>query len=143
MVATSNIRIALSEGKLGILPAVIGPYVYRRLGPATFRRLSMQASRIKGDEALRIGFVEALVDEQEALGSAVNEMVDEVMTTGPSAVTLSKELTLGFDRWTESDRALRDWTLDFTSRMRGSNEGQEGLSSFLEKRPANWKPMDE
>ena len=103
----------------------------------------MQASRIKGDEALRIGFVEALVDEQEALGSAVNEMVDEVMTPGPSAVTLSKELTLGFDRWTESDSALRDWTLDFTSRMRGSNEGQEGLSSFLEKRSANWKPMDE
>jgi methylglutaconyl-CoA hydratase len=143
VVATSNIRIALSEGKLGILPAVIGPYVYRRLGSATFRRLSMQASRIKGEEALRIGFIEALVDGDEERDAAIDDMVAEIMTTGPSAVTLSKELTLGFDRWTESDQALREWTLDFTSRMRGSKEGQEGLSSFLEKRPANWKPKDE
>ena len=142
VVATADIRIALSEGKLGILPAVIGPYVYRRLGSATFRRLAMQASRIRGEEALRIGFIEALVDRAEEVDAAVDAMVAEVMTTGPSAVTLSKELTLGFDRWTESDEALRDWTLDFTSRMRGSKEGQEGLSSFLEKRPPNWKPEE-
>ena len=51
VVATQNVRIALSEGKLGILPAVIGPYVYRRLGSATFRRLAMQASRVQGEEA--------------------------------------------------------------------------------------------
>ena len=142
VVATADVRIALSEGKLGILPAVIGPYVYRRLGSATFRRLAMQASRIRGEEALRIGFIEALVDRAEEVDAAIDAMVAEVMTTGPSAVTLSKELTLGFDRWTESDEALRDWTLDFTSRMRGSKEGQEGLSSFLEKRPPNWKPEE-
>ena len=65
VVATQNIRIALSEGKLGILPAVIGPYVYRRLGSATFRRLAMQASRVRGEEALRVGFIEALVDDQK------------------------------------------------------------------------------
>ena len=140
---TSNLRIALSEGKLGILPAVIGPYVYRRLGSATFRRLAMQASRIEAEEALRIGFVERVVNGVDDLNSAINAIVDEVMTTGPSAVTLAKELTLGFDRWTESDEELRNWTLDFTSRMRGSNEGQEGLSSFLEKRPPNWKPTSD
>ena len=143
VVATQNVRIALSEGKLGILPAVIGPYVYRRLGSATFRRLAMQASRVQGEEALRIGFIEALVDDHEGLEAAVSSIVAEVMTTGPSAVTLSKELTLGFDRWTGSDEELRNWTLDFTSRMRGSKEGQEGLSSFLEKRSPNWKPESE
>ena len=143
VVATQNVRIALSEGKLGILPAVIGPYVYRRLGSATFRRLAMQASRVQGEEALRVGFIEALVADQEGLEAAVSSIVAEVMTTGPSAVTLSKELTLGFDRWTGSDKELRNWTLDFTSRMRGSKEGQEGLSSFLEKRSPNWKPETE
>ena len=143
VVATQNVRIALSEGKLGILPAVIGPYVYRRLGSATFRRLAMQASRVQGEEALRVGFIEALVADQEGLEAAVSSIVAEVMTTGPSAVTLSKELTLGFDRWTDSDEELRNWTLDFTSRMRGSKEGQEGLSSFLEKRSPNWKPETE
>lgn len=141
--ATANVRIALSEGKLGILPAVIGPYVYRRLGSATFRRLAMQASRVEADEALRIGFVECVVDNANGLAAVVDDIVTEVMTTGPSAVTLAKELTLGFDRWTGDDPALRTWTLDFTSRMRGSDEGQEGLSSFLEKRPPNWKPDPE
>ena len=62
-----------------------------------------------------------------------------VLSTGPCAVTAAKELTLGFDRWNDDDESLRLWTLDFTSRMRGSQEGQEGLTSFLEKRSANWK----
>ena len=140
MIGTENIKIALSEGKLGILPAVIGPYVYRRLGSACFRRLAMQASRIEAQEALRTGFIEQVVEKQDDLEAAVQNLVDEVLTTGPCAVSLAKQLTLNFDRWTETDEALRNWTLDFTSKMRGSNEGQEGLSSFLEKRPANWKP---
>jgi methylglutaconyl-CoA hydratase len=140
VIATQNVKIALSEGKLGILPAVIGPYVYRRLGSACFRRLAMQASRIEATEALRTGFIEQVVDSTDALEASVQTLLEEVLTTGPSAVTLAKELTLHFDRWTESDQSLRDWTLDFTSKMRGSNEGQEGLSSFLDKRSANWKP---
>lgn len=139
VIATSNVKIALSEGKLGILPAVIGPYVYRRLGSACFRRLAMQASRIGSDEALRTGFIEAVVDGVDDLSQAVDLLIDEILTTGPQAVTLAKELTLQFDRWNGTDEELREYTLDFTSRMRGSSEGQEGLSSFLDKRAANWK----
>ena len=139
VVATENVKIALSEGKLGILPAVIGPYVYRRLGSACFRRLAMQASRIKSDEALRIGFIEQVVTEKEDLEPAVSVIINELHSTGPSAVTLAKQLTLEFDHWQGDDEQLRQFTLDFTSKMRGSKEGQEGLSSFLEKRPPNWK----
>ena len=139
VIATDNVKIALSEGKLGILPAVIGPYVYRRLGSACFRRLAMQASRIGAQEALRTGFIEQVVSSIQDMEQSVNDLIAEVMTTGPCAVSLAKELTLDFDRWTGSDEQLREHTLDFTSRMRGSNEGQEGLSSFLEKRDANWK----
>ncbi len=129
-------RIALSEGKLGILPAVIGPYVYRKVGSAQFRRLAMMAGRIGAEEALRIGLVNEV---SESLEDAENPVITEVMTTGPMAVAEAKKLTLTFDRWTDSDEALRKWTLDKTSEMRGSEEGQEGLSSFLEKRPPNWK----
>lgn len=139
VIATENVKIALSEGKLGILPAVIGPYVYRRLGSACFRRLAMQASRIDATEALRTGFIEQVVASSEDMDSAVERLISEVMTSGPCAVALAKELALGFDRWTGTDEGLRQYTLDFTSRMRGSQEGQEGLSSFLEKRDANWK----
>ena len=139
VIATSDIKIALSEGKLGILPAVIGPYVYRRVGSACFRRLSMQASRIEAEEAQRVGMIEQVVNSVDDLPAAVDAMVSEVMSTGPMAVTTAKELALGFDRWTGTDEELRAWTLDFTSRMRSSDEGQEGLASFLEKRPPNWK----
>ncbi len=80
-----------------------------------------------------------MVETNAARDEAVQQLVAEVLTSGPCAVTLAKELTLGFDRWTGSDEELREYTLDFTSKMRGSKEGQEGLSSFLEKRDANWK----
>ena len=114
VIANHNIKIALSEGKLGILPAVIGPYVYRRLGSACFRRLAMMAGRIEGEEALRIGFVERLVDAEQ-MSAEIDTIINEVLTTGPCAVTLAKELTLGFDRFTDSDEELRNWTLNFTS----------------------------
>ena len=139
VVATRNVRIALSEGKLGILPAVIGPYVYRRLGSAHFRRLSMRASRINANEALRIGFVDEIVDSTSDFEDAARVVADDVMTTAPIAVSKAKSLTSKFDRWTGSDEDLRDYTLDLTSEMRGSPEGQEGLSAFLEKRNPDWR----
>ena len=137
VICQSGVKIALSEGKLGILPAVIGPYVYRRMGSANFRRHAMLAGRMDTAEALRIGMIDAIDDDLDA-----SQVISEIMTTGPCAVTAAKELSLGFDRWNGDDESLREWTLDFTSRMRGSPEGQEGLSSFLEKRNADWKPEE-
>ncbi len=136
-----NTQIALSEGKLGILPAVIGPYVYRKVGSAEFRRLAMMASRIGAEEALRIGLVNQIIDSYDYSEDDISEFAifDEILTTGPMAVTEAKKLTLTFDRWNGTDEELRLWTLDKTSVMRGSEEGQEGLASFLEKRPPNWK----
>ncbi len=134
VICQSGVKIALSEGKLGILPAVIGPYVYRRVGSANFRRHAMLAGRMDTAEALRFGMIDAIDDQLDA-----SKVISEVMTTGPCAVTAAKELALGFDRWNSDDESLREWTLDFTSRMRGSPEGQEGLSSFLDKRNPEWK----
>ena len=133
VVCQPGVKIALSEGKLGILPAVIGPYVYRRMGSANFRRHAMLAGRMDTIEALRIGMIDSIDESLD-----VSDILSEILTTGPCAVSAAKELTLGFDRWEGDDESLREWTLDFTSRMRGSDEGQEGLSSFLEKRSADW-----
>ena len=134
VICDSRVKIALSEGKLGILPAVIGPYVYRRMGSANFRRHAMLAGRMDTVEALRIGMIDCIDDSLDE-----SSIIAEILSTGPCAVTAAKELALGFDRWEQDDESLRLWTLDFTSRMRGSDEGQEGLSSFLEKRNPNWK----
>jgi methylglutaconyl-CoA hydratase len=96
----------------------------------------MMAGRIGAEESLRIGLVNQL---SESLDDAESTIINEVLTTGPMAVSESKKLVLTFDRWDGTDEELRQWTLDKTSEMRGSDEGQEGLASFLEKRPPNWK----
>ena len=137
-IAEPRTRIALSEAKLGILPAVIGPYVYRKIGSSNFRRLSMMASKIDSSEALRIGLIDFVVESSSHFYERSEIIAQEVLTTGPMAVTEAKNLTLVFDRWDGSDEALRKWTLNKTSQMRGSEEGQEGLSSFLERRKPNW-----
>jgi methylglutaconyl-CoA hydratase len=102
----------------------------------------MNAGRIDACEALRIGFAEESVEQIEEIEARITVVSNEVLSTGPCAVAAAKELTFGFDRWRGSDEELREWTLDFTSRMRSSVEGQEGLSSFLEKRPTDWKPEE-
>ena len=76
VIAEPNTKIALSEVKLGILPAVIGPYVYKRLGSANFRRLSMLAGKMNSNEALRVGFIDQLVDSESSLATASVEVAE-------------------------------------------------------------------
>ena len=142
VIAEPRTRIALSEAKLGISAAVIGPYVYRRLGSAGFRRLAMLASRIGSEEALRIGFVDEVAESADDMEGSVSRVIFEVMTSGPLAVTSAKRMVAELDRWDGDDESLRSWTLDLTSKMRGSPEGQEGLSAFLEGRKPAWSQED-
>ena len=142
VIAEPKTRIALSEAKLGISAAVIGPYVYRRLGSAGVRRLAMLASRIGSEEALRIGFVDEVVESADDMDASASRVVSEVMTSGPIAVTSAKRMVAELDLWEGDDESLRSWTLDLTSKMRGSPEGQEGLSAFLDGRKPAWSRED-
>jgi methylglutaconyl-CoA hydratase len=98
----------------------------------------MLASRVGSEEGLRIGWLNEVVESPLDFDEAIGGVVADVMTTGPMAVAESKKLTMTFDAWQGSDEELRLWTLDKTSQMRGSREGQEGLSSFLERRKPDW-----
>jgi len=138
VIAEPRSKIALSEAKLGISAAVIGPYVHRRLGSAGFRRLAMLASRIDAEEALRVGFVDEVAESADAMEEAISKVTSEAMSSGPLAVTSAKRMVAELDMWQGDDDSLRSWTLDLTSKMRGSSEGQEGLSSFLEGRDPDW-----
>jgi methylglutaconyl-CoA hydratase len=142
-IAASDTRIALSEAKLGILPAVIGPYVYRRVGSAQFRRLATLAGTFEPEEALMIGMVDRIAANAEEMEGLVDEVISMVLTTGPMAVMEAKRLTDSFDRWMGTDEELREWALDKTSEMRASDEGQEGLAAFLEGRKPAWSPGDQ
>ncbi|MEC7756896.1 MAG: enoyl-CoA hydratase-related protein [Candidatus Thermoplasmatota archaeon] len=138
VIAEPRSKIALSEAKLGISAAVIGPYVHRRLGSAGFRRLAMLASRIDAEEALRVGFVDEVAESADAMEGSISKVISEAMSSGPLAVTSAKRMVAELDMWQGDDDSLRSWTLDVTSKMRGSREGQEGLSSFLEGRDPDW-----
>ena len=138
VIAEPRSKIALSEAKLGISAAVIGPYVHRRLGSAGFRRLAMLASRIDAEQALRVGFVDEVAESADAMEGSISKVISEAMSSGPLAVTSAKRMVAELDMWQGDDDSLRSWTLDVTSKMRGSREGQEGLSSFLEGRDPDW-----
>ena len=143
VIAMDGSKIAMSEIKLGILPAVIGPYVYRRLGSAQFRRLAMLGSRINTDEALRIGFIDEVAKDENDLTINCNKIISQVLTSAPSAIEQAKFLCKTFDDWNENMKELRDYTLKTTSVMRGGKEGQEGLGAFIERRDPEWHVNNE
>ena len=99
----------------------------------------MLASRVDASEALRVGFVDEVVETKDQFEQASNKVAQEVMTSAPNAISAAKDLVASLDTWNGGSDQLRKWTLDLTSRMRGSKEGQEGLSAFLEKREPEWK----
>jgi methylglutaconyl-CoA hydratase len=98
----------------------------------------MLASRIDAEEALRVGFVDEVAESADAMEVAISKVISEAMSSGPLAVTSAKRMVAELDMWQGDDDSLRSWTLDVTSKMRGSREGQEGLSSFLEGRDPDW-----
>jgi methylglutaconyl-CoA hydratase len=102
----------------------------------------MLASRIGSEEALRIGFVDEVVESAEDMDASASRVVSDVMTSGPIAVTSAKRMVAELDLWEGDDESLRSWTLDLTSKMRGSPEGQEGLSAFLDGRKPAWSRED-
>ena len=133
VIAEPNTRIALSEAKLGILPAVIGPYVYRKVGSAEFRRLSMLASRVGAEEALRIGLVNSIADSPENFDSVAGAVIDDLMSSGPMAVTEAKRLSEKLDTWTGSFEELR---MDFGQDQRDARLSRGAGGPFLVPREA-------
>jgi methylglutaconyl-CoA hydratase len=103
----------------------------------------MLAGRIDGHEALNIGMADQVSTSLDEMTEMVDAAIATVMSTGPMAVTEAKSLTEALDNWRGTDDDLRQWTLDKTSEMRGSPEGQEGLSAFLDRRPPAWSPEDQ
>lgn len=140
-VAVESASFCLSEVKLGLLPAVISPFVLKKIGPGHARRYFVTAERFSAAEALRIGLISEVVADEPALDTGVSKLVDALCANGPEAVTECKVLiqqVWPFD-W---DRAV-DITTKMIAERRASAEGQEGMRSFLEKRSPNWQQANE
>jgi methylglutaconyl-CoA hydratase len=127
VIAGEDAVFGFSEVKLGIIPAVISPFVLPRIGPGAARRYFLTGERFDAQAALRIGLVHELADD---LDDAVDRVVAELLTSGPQAAREAKQLVrtapTGID------------TAHIAARLRTSPEGQEGLRAFLERRKPSW-----
>lgn len=134
-IATEKAEFGLSEVRLGLIPAVIGPYVVRAIGPRAARRLFLTAHRIKAPEALRLGLVHETV-AANGLDDAVARQLVAILAGGPAAQAAAKKLVadvapaIGEDLIEETARRI--------AAIRASPEGREGLAAFLAKRKPQW-----
>jgi methylglutaconyl-CoA hydratase len=137
LVAAEGVQFCLSEARLGLLPATIGPYVVRALGQQASRRYFTTAERFDAATALRLGFVHE-VCAADALDAKVSAIVAALVANGPAAVKACKQLVKDI-AGRAIDDALRAETARRIADIRASAEGREGLASFLEKRAPDWK----
>ncbi len=135
VIAASNTRFAFSEVKLGIAPAVISPYVIRKIGETNARALFVTGERFSAERAHTMGLVHAVVP-LPALDDALQKALDELVSSAPRAIRACKALALTVDHLSDED--ARRYTTEMIAQLRVSEEGQEGLSAFLEKREPRW-----
>lgn len=135
-IAMAGTQFGLSEVKLGILPAVISPYVIGKIGQTHARALFLTGERFDSERALRIGLVHRVVDTVEELDAAVYETVTQLKTSGPEAVRECKKLIAHVTSHELVDAI--GYTIEAIAERRTSAEGQEGMQAFLNKGLASW-----
>ncbi|WP_191601965.1 enoyl-CoA hydratase/isomerase family protein [Marinomonas algicola] len=137
VLAQDNARFCLSEVKIGLTPATISPYVIRAIGERQARRFFLTAEVISAPEALQIGLVHQLLSSYEALTNAADAMIKQLTQNSPKAVTAAKKLIADVSHKDLSSELIQH-TVNGIADIRVSNEGQEGLSAFLNKRRPTW-----
>jgi methylglutaconyl-CoA hydratase len=128
VVADERAVFAFSEVKLGIIPAVISPFALARIGPGAARRYFLTGERFDAATALRVGLVHEVAAD---IDGAVERVLGELLSAGPRAVRAAKRLVL--------ERPDGPETAQRIAERRTSDEGQEGLRAFLERRPPAWR----
>ncbi len=135
VVAADDTKFGFTEVRLGIAPAIISSFVYRKVGETHMRRYFLTGEIFSADVAKAIGLVHEVVPA-EALDERVRSLTEAVLTAGPQAVRTTKAL-VGLVPRLPFEAAL-SLGVDTTARLRVSPEGQEGLRAFLEKRKPRW-----
>lgn len=134
-IAATTARFSFSEVTIGVVPACISPYVIRRIGEGRTREFFLTGERLTAERALAAGLVNKMVPPED-LDQAVDDSVNRFLTCGPEALATCKELlekvpVLSFEE-------VKRYTAETIARLRISDEGQEGMAAFLEKRPPKW-----
>lgn len=130
-------KFCLSEVKLGLIPATIAPYVIDAMGKRTTRRYFTTAEVFSARRARRLGLLSEAVTEEE-LDSTVDELIEQLLKNSPDALSAAKKLIFDIADHNGDDEELMEKTSLRIATIRVSEQGQEGLSAFLEKRRPNW-----
>jgi len=134
-IAARSAQFSFSEVKIGLVPACIGPYVVRKMGEGRARELFITGERMNGDRAHEVGLVNRVVDDDQ-LDAEVDRIVGTLLSSGPEAVTMAKKLVSEVPGMTPE--RFKPFTAEMIARLRISEEGQEGMDAFLNKRKPNW-----
>lgn len=138
VLASNEARFALSEVRLGLVPAVISPYVVAAIGERNARRLFLSGEAMNAKLARRVGLVHEIAKPNK-LDAALEDQLGMLLKGGPNALRESKELIFTVEGGgISADDALRRRTAQIIAQLRVSAEGQEGLAAFLEKRKPAW-----
>ena len=135
VIAAEDAMFGFTETKLGIVPAVISPFVLRKIGQSQARALFITGERFDAQRAARIGLAHEIAAASD-LDAAVQAKIDELLTSGPQAVRAAKHIAKAVATLPPED--VPSWTARRTAERRASDEGQEGLRAFLEKRKPSW-----
>jgi methylglutaconyl-CoA hydratase len=136
VIAADDTSFGFTEVKLGLVPAVISPFVIAKIGETHARALFTTGERFDAQRAMRIGLIHDVVPGAN-LDAAIQACVGEVLSGGPAATRLAKEIALNVPRL--APEQIGPWTARRLANQRTSAEGQEGLRAFLEKRNPSWK----
>jgi len=135
VVASEKATFSLSEVKIGLVPSCISPYLFKKVGEAVLKELFISGQRFDARKALDIHLINYVV-EHDRLMSFTNEKARELLSCGPMALAISKKLFLDVP---EMDlKSAFFYTAELIAKMRISDEAQEGMRAFLEKRTPNW-----
>lgn len=134
-ISIPDCKFAFSEVKLGIIPSVISTYVARRIGLSNMRRLFLTGECFDSNYAKEIGLVDFIVPEKE-LDKQVEKYVKILFSSGPKAISEVKTLVVSYEKMKLEE--YKKHTVEKISELRVSDEGQEGINSFLEKRKPKW-----
>jgi methylglutaconyl-CoA hydratase len=137
VIAEAGARFGFTETRLGLLPAVISPFVIAKIGESQARALFPGGRRFDATRALRIGLVHELVEGVESLDAAVETALADILAAGPTAARAAKAIVREVRGLPHE--ATRWHTARRIATQRTSAEGQEGLRAFLERRPPAWQ----
>lgn len=135
-IAAERALFALTEVRLGLLPAVISPYVIAAIGERAARRYFLTGERFDAAEAQRLGLLHLVVPEQQ-LERALDQLLEDLLKGSPQALTAAKSLIFAVAQRPASDQVIAD-TAERITDIRASEEGREGVAAFLQKRPPAW-----